>query len=324
MKAIVFHKYGSRDVLALEEVPKPVPGEHEMLVQVHASSVNAADWHLFRGDPYFARFMFGFPNPNITVPGADVAGIVIEAGSGVTRFKPGDEIIADKGGSGFGGFAEFAVVPESAAVSKPATLPFEEAGCIPLAGHTAFQALRSAGQLAEGNDVLIYGASGGVGSFAVQIAHAFGANVTAVCSGKNTGLVASLGASTVVDYQREDFTASGKKFDLILAANGNRKLCDFRNALKPGGRYVQTGGSMSQFYKVVAFGPFLSTGGRKLAPFLQKQNADELADLVALVANGKVRPVLDRFYNLEEVPEAIRYMEDEHPQGKIGIKISSY
>lgn len=262
MKAIVYTKYGApTEVLHLKQVEKPAPGDHEVLIKVHAASVNAADWHIVRADPFLARFATGLLKPKHTIPGADVAGRIEAVGKSVTQFRPGDEVFGDLSACGWGAFAEYVCAHENALVLKPATVPFEQAAAVSLAAVTALQGLRDKGQIKAGQKVLINGASGGVGTFAVQIAKAFGAEVTGVCSSSKMEMVRALGADHVVDYTQEDFTRSGQHYDLILAANGNRSLFDYRRALSPRGSYVTTGGSMTQLFQAMLLGPLMSMAG---------------------------------------------------------------
>ncbi|MHC4252230.1 MAG: NAD(P)-dependent alcohol dehydrogenase, partial [Planctomycetota bacterium] len=258
MKAIVCHKYGPPDDLKLEEVPKPIPRDDEALVRVHASSVNAHDWHFVRCDPFIMRLVFGLFRPKYKIPGVDVAGRIEAVGENVKRFEPGDEVFADVSGCGLGGFAEYVCVPENVLARKPAGITFEEAAAVPMAGVTALQALRDKGHIQSGQNVLINGASGGVGSFAVQIAKSFGAEVTGICSTDKVDMVRSAGADHIVDYTREDFARSGKRYDLILAAGGHRHILMYKRALTPTGTLVCSGGSMAQILQVGLLGPMLS------------------------------------------------------------------
>src|SRR6266581_384801 len=265
MRAIGYHTYGSPDVLKLEEVQKPVPQDDEVLVKVHAASVNAAELHLLRADPFLMRLMgYGLLKPKHTILGAAMAGRVEAVGRNVTQFQPGDEIFGDLTKCGFGAFAEYVCASEDALALKPANVTFEEAAAVPLAAVTALQGLRAKGQIKPGQKVLIYGAGGGVGTFAVQIAKSFGAEVTAVCSTRNVDMVRSIGADHVIDYTQEDFTQNGQRYDLILAANGYHPLSDYKRALSPQGMYVMTGGSMAQLFQAMLLGPcYQGTAVRK-------------------------------------------------------------
>ena len=322
MKAIVYHTYGSPDVLKLEEVQKPAPQENEVLVKVVAASVNAADWHLLRADPFLARFAQGLLKPKNTILGVDVAGRVEAVGSHVTQFRPGDEVFADLSQCGYGAFAEYACGTEDAFVLKPTTLSFEQAATVPLASVTALQGLRDRGKIQTGHKVLINGASGGVGTFAVQIAKSFGAEVTAVCSTAKMAMVRALGADHVIDYTREDFTQNGVQYDLILAANGYHPLAAYQRALSPNGIYVMTGGSPAQFYQAALLGPWRSrNSSQKMGNLLARPSQKDLLFMRELVDTGKVKPVIDRCYPLHQVPDAIRYLEAGHAAGKVVITV---
>lgn len=323
MKAIVHHKYGPPDVLNLEDIQKPTAGDGEVLVKVHAASVNAGDWHLMRADPFLVRFMFGgLLKPKHKILGADIAGRVEAVGSNAKQFQPGDEVFGDLSACGFGAFAEYVCVPESALACKPANTTFEEAAAIPQAALAALQGLRDKGQIQGGKKVLINGASGGVGTFAVQIAKSFGAEVTGVCSTRNLDMVRSIGADRVVDHTQEDCTQNGQRYDLILDTAAYRSASDYQHALNPKGVYVLVGGSMVRLFQVMARGPWISMpGGKKLDFLVSKPNREDLGILKALVETGKVTPVIDRRYKLSEVPEAIRYLEEGHTRGKVVITV---
>jgi NADPH:quinone reductase-like Zn-dependent oxidoreductase len=322
MKAIVYRKYGPPDVLQLEEIPKPTPADDRVLVKVHAASANPADWHVMRGDPFFLRLMVGLLKPKRTILGADIAGRVEAVGKDVDQFQPGDEVFGDVSQSGFGAFAEYAAVPETALVLKPAGVTFEEAAAVPLAALSALQGLRDRGKLQPGQKVLINGASGGVGTFAVQIAKAFGAEVTGVCSTRNVDLVRSIGADQVIDYTREDFTRRSVRYDLILDAAAFRSVGDYRRALKPNGTYVMVGGSTARMFQLMLLRPwFAMTGGKKMDLLLSKPNQEDLLVLKGLIETRKLAPVIDRRYQLNEVPEAIRYLEQGHARGKVVITV---
>ena len=321
MKAIVCRKYGSPDVLRLEELEKPTPKDHEVLLKVHAASANAGDWHLLRGEPFPVRLMFGLLKPRHKILGADVAGRVAAVGRNVSEFQPGDEVFGDISVCGFGAFAEYVCVTENALVLKPANLSFEEAAAAPAAAVTALQGLRK-GQIQPGQKVLVNGASGGVGTFAVQIAKSFGADVTGVCSTRNLDRVRSIGADHVIDYTREDFTQNGRRYDLILAANGYHSIGDYKRALSPNGIYVMTGGSGAQMFQAMFLGPWLSmVGNKKMGNLLMKPNKKDLVFVKELLEAGKVVPVIDRRYPLNEVADAIRYLEEGHARGKIVITL---
>jgi NADPH:quinone reductase-like Zn-dependent oxidoreductase len=323
MKAMVYHTYGSPDVLNLEEVETPTPKDDELLIKVHAASANARDWRLLRADPFLVRLMGGgVLKPKNTILGADVAGRVEAVGRNVTRFRPGDEVFGDLATCGTGSFAEYVSVPEHAVALKPANLTFEQAAAAPMAAVTALQGLRDTGHIQPGQKVLINGASGGVGTFAVQIAKAFGAEVTAVCSTNKVDMVRSLGADQVIDYTQEDFTQNGQRYDLILAVNGYHPISAYKRALRPKGIYVMAGGSTAQLFQALLLGPWISrTGGKKLAALSAKPNQKDLVFMTGLLEEGKVVPVIDRCYPLREVPEAIRYLEEGHVKGKVVITV---
>ena len=324
MKAIVYHTYGSPDVLKLEEVEKPTPKDNEVLVKVHAASVNAGDWaHLLRGKPFLMRLMgFGLLKPKHQILGSDIAGRVEAVGRNVKQFQPGDEGFGNTAEYGFGGFAEYVSVPEEALVLKPANLSFEEAAAVPQAALTALQGLRDKGQIQKGQKVLINGAGGGVGTFAVQIAKSFGAEVTAVCSTRNLDIVSSIGADQVIDYTQEDFTQNGQRYDLILAVNGYHSISAYKRALHPEGVYVMTGGSNAQLFQAMLLGPLISrTGRQKMGNSAHKPNQRDLLCMKELLETGKVVPVIERRYPLGETAEALRYLEEGHAQGKVVITV---
>jgi NADPH:quinone reductase-like Zn-dependent oxidoreductase len=320
VKAIVREIYGPPDVLHLEEVPRPTVGDGDVLVRVQAASANAGDWHLLRGTPFPIRLVAGLRKPKFKIIGNDIAGCVVAVGRNVTEFRPCDEVFGELSRCGFGAYAEFAAAPEKALASKPANLSFEEAAAIPTAGCTALQGLRQ-GRIERGQRVLINGASGGVGTFAVQIAKTFGAEVTAVCSTRNVDAVRSIGADHVLDYTKDDFAATGQRYDLILAANGNRSIWDYKRALRAGGTYVMTGGSNRQLTDALLFGPVLSIGRQKLGNLLVKPNQADLLFLKELCETGRVRPTIDRRFPLRDVPAAVRYVEDGRARGKVVITI---
>ena len=323
MKAVVYEAYGPPDVLHLKNVEKPSPGDNEVLVRVHAASVNAADWRLMRASPFLVRFHTGLLRPTrLRILGADIAGRVEAVGRNVVRFKPGDEVFGDVYASGFGGFAEYKCARETELALKPANISFDEAAAVPLAALTALHGLRDKGRVRPRQTVLIHGASGGVGTFAVQLARHFGAQVTAVCSREKVAMALALGADHAIDYTREDFTASGRQYDLILAANGNRSIFDYRRALNPGGTYVMAGGDPMQLFQALLLGPWLSMVGRKkVGALMSTPNPEDLLLLKDLLESGKIRPVIDRRCPLSEVPDAIRYVEQGHAKGKVVITL---
>ncbi|MEI4771476.1 NAD(P)-dependent alcohol dehydrogenase [Psychrobacillus sp. FJAT-51614] len=320
MKAIISNKYGSPDILKLKEVETPIPDDNQVLVKVHAASLNYGNLVLLKGEPFLARFAFGILKPKYSIPGGDIAGRIESVGKNVKQFKPGDEVFGDLSGCGWGAFAEYVAVPEDVLVLKPSNLSFEEAAAVPMAATTALQSLRNKGSIESGQKVLINGASGGVGTFAVQIAKSFGAEVTGVCSTRNLNIVKSIGADYVIDYTKEDFTKNTQHYDLILAVNGYQPISAYKRALSPNGNYVMVGGSGAQFTQAMVLGPFFSmTGSKKMGSFLQRANQKDLIFIKDLIEAGKVKPVIERSYKLSEVPEAFRYFEEGHNQGKIVI-----
>ena len=319
MRAIVYRRYGSPAVLRLEEIPRPTPKAREVLVEVHAASVNAADRVLLRGEPRLVRLGIGLAKPRRSVLGFDLAGRVAAVGPSVRRFRAGDEVF---GASKFGAFAEYACVAEDTLTAKPANVSFEQAAATPTAGYTALQGLRDKGRIRAGQSVLIDGASGGVGTFAIQIAKALGAEVTAVCSTRNVDIAHSLGADRVIDYRRQDFAAEGRQYDLVLAANAYRPLRDYAQALTPSGTYVMTGGGGRQILQVLTAGAWLSlTGGKKLGNLMALAKGPDIRFLAELLEAGKIVPVIERTYPLAGVPDAIRYLEQEHARGKLVINV---
>jgi len=326
MKAIVYCDYGSPDVLKLEDIEKPVPNDNELLIRVRAVSVNPLDWHYVRGAPYVGRLMgMGLRKPKEIRLGVDYAGTVEAVGRNVTLFKPGDEVFGGRTGA-FGDYVR--AREDRAVVLKPANLTFEQAASIPIAAITALQALRDDGKVQSGQKVLINGASGGVGTFAVQIAKSFGAEVTGVCSTRNLEMVRSLGADQVIDYTREDFTKSATRYDVVLDLVGNRSLLENKRILKAKGIYVLVGGGgpenqgligpLAAPIKESILSPFVS---QKFVMVLAELNKKDLTILSDLMQSGKVKPVIDRQYKLSEVPEALRYLEKGHARGKVVITV---
>jgi len=320
MKAIVRETYGPPDVLHLDDVPVPTLRDDDVLVRVRAASANAGDWHLLRGTPFPFRLVAGLRTPRFKIIGTDIAGYVEAVGRNVSQFRPGDEVFGELSRCGFGAYAEFAAATEKALAMKLANLSFEEAATLPTAGCTALQGLRK-GRIDRAQRVLINGASGGVGTFAVQIAKTFGAEVTAVCSTRNLDMVRSTGADQVIDYTKDDFATHGERYDLILAANGNRSIWDYRRALNADGCYAMTGGSNRQLSDALMFGPLLSMGRRQFGNVFVKPNQADLLVLKALCETGKVRPVIDRRFPLSEVSSAVRYVEDGHARGKVVVTV---
>jgi NADPH:quinone reductase-like Zn-dependent oxidoreductase len=323
MKAIVTAKYGPPDVLELTEVEKPIPLDNQILVKIHAASVNFGNLVLLKGEPYLARFAFGLFKPKYTIPGGDISGVVESIGKDVTQFRPGDEVFGDLSGCGWGGFAEYVAAPEKAFALKPANLSFEEAAAVPMAGVTALQSLRDKGKIQSGQKVLINGASGGVGTFAVQIAKSYGAEVTGVCSTRNLDILKSIGADYCLDYKKEKFPQNNdRRYDLILGVNGHQPISAYKRALTPNGIFVHVGGSGAQMFQAMVQGPWVSmTGKQKMGTFLQRANQKDLLFIKELLEAGKVKPIIDRSYKLSELPEAFRYFEEGHSQGKVVITV---
>ena len=316
MKAIVYYQYGSPDVLELKEIDKPVVTDDDVLVRVHAAALNAGDVFFMRGSPWVARMVVGFRRPKNHILGWDVAGRVKAVGKKVTRFQPGDEVYSSCNHT----LAEYACAAEDKFAMKPANLSFEQAAAVPTAAITALQGLRDAGKLQPGQKVLINGASGGVGTFAVQIAKAFGAQVTGVCSTRNVDMVRSIGADHVIDYTKEDFTKSGRRYDLILDNVANRSFSDLRRALTPQGIIIPNSGhgGMGYVVKALVLSAFVRQQGR---PYIAIPNNEDLVVLKELIEAGKVTPVIDRTYPLSDTPEAFRYLNEGHAQGKVVITL---
>jgi NADPH:quinone reductase-like Zn-dependent oxidoreductase len=322
MKAMVQDSYGSAEVMELREIDKPEIAEDQVLVRVHAAGVNPADWAIMSGLPYIARPVYGLRKPKNAVRGTDVAGEVVAVGNSVTRIRPGDEVF----GWCIGAYAEYASVSEDALALKPANVTFEQAASVPMAGLVALQALRDHGNVQAGQSVLINGASGGIGTFAVQIAKSMGAQVTGVCSTGHVDMVRSIGADLVIDYTQKDFTQDGQRYDFILDNVANHSLSDLRGALTPTGTLVPNGGGFDNRW--------LASGGRvirahainrfvnhKLQPFLVSFNLEDLAALEELIEAGKLTPVIDRTYPLAETPQAISHVREGHARGKVAITV---
>jgi NADPH:quinone reductase-like Zn-dependent oxidoreductase len=317
MKAFVYERYGPPETLRMAEVGKPVPKADQVLVEVLAASVNAADWHVLRGKPLFSRATLGLLRPKHQILGGDVAGRVEAVGDGVIRFKPGDEVYANLLDHGYGGFAEYVAVPVSVMSLKPAQLSFEEAAAVPMAATTALQGLRHHGELRPGQRVLINGATGGVGSFAVQIAKASGAEVTGVTSTPNLDLVRSLGADHVLDYTATDFTRGGGRYDLILDTVGNRSVPDLKRALAPGGRAAVTG-----FTSVAGLLGVSLRGGKQIAQVQAHVTTRDLELLSELIEAGRLRPQIDRRYRFADIPAAIAYLEQGRARAKVVVEMA--
>jgi len=311
MKAVVFDKKGSPEKLIYKDVEKPVPNDNEVLIKIASVSANAADYRSMRMGIIPKRKIFG----------ADVAGRVVAAGKNIRQFKPGDEVIGDLAGCGFGGFAEYAVAPEKLLIPKPENLAFEDAAALPMASVTALQALRNKGNIQPGQKVLIVGSGGGVGTFAVQLAKYFGTEVTAVCSSKKITQSSSLGADYVIDYTKEDFTKSNRRYDLILAVNGNYPLSAYRRILNPHGIYVMVGGALPQIFKSLVLGRLMSFGSKKMRSLAAKPNKKDLEFIAKLAKDGTISPVIEQRYSLDQTADAMRYLGEGHALGKVVINL---
>lgn len=316
MNAFVSDRYGGPEMMRLEDVANPAAGDGEVLVKVHAISVNPADWHLLRGSPLMMRAAMGLFRPKQKIIGADIAGTVEAIGKGVTRLKPGDEVIGDLSAGRFGGFAEYVAGKEDLFVAKPANLSFAEAAAIPLAGITALQGVLKHGPIRAGQTVLVNGASGGVGHFAVQIAKSFGAEVTGVTSTKNIDLVRSFGADHVIDYRDEDFAQEGESWDLIIETVGNKSLREIRHALAPNGKATVIG--FKTMPRVLAVSLF---GGKRVSMMTAKATMPDLETLAKLAEAGSLKPNIDKTYPFAELPAAIAYLEEGHVRGKVVVKV---
>ncbi|HEY2138759.1 MAG TPA: NAD(P)-dependent alcohol dehydrogenase, partial [Chthoniobacterales bacterium] len=327
MKAYVYYEFGSPDVLRLEEIAKPVPNDNQLLIKVHAVSVNPLDWHYMEGTPYLGRLPeFGLLKPRVKQLGVDYAGTVEAVGKDVTQFKPGDEVYGNR----FGAFAEYIVATDKGLALKPSNLTFEQAASVPVAAVTALQAIRDKGKIQPGQKILINGASGGVGTFAVQIAKSFGADVTGVCSGKNADMVRSIGADRVIDYTKEDFTEGAQRYDLIVDNVGNHSLLECRRVLTANGKIIIIGGGgindgrwtgpLIAFMKGLMLKPFVT---QEMGMMLAEMNHKDLTILGDLMQSGKVKPVIDRTYPFNQLPEALRYLEGGHARGKVVITVGN-
>lgn len=322
MKAMIYTQYGSPDQLRLADVPKPTPKANEVLVKIHATSINSADVRLMHGKPFMIRLAgYGVFKPKYQILGSDIAGQVEQVGHEVTAFQPGDRVYGDLSNVGLGGFAEYVAVQASALAPIPQDLTFEEAAALPMAGITALQAIQKA-QLQAGERVAINGATGGVGTFAVQIARAFGADVTAIASTTKLAMLLELGATTVIDYAREDFTTHAGRYDVILGINGYHPLRHYARALKPNGRYVMVGGTDAQIFEALLLSPFTpKPDGKRLISFTSKSTSEALQTLSALVESGKVKPIIERCYPLTDLADALRLLEAGHARGKVIITL---
>jgi NADPH:quinone reductase-like Zn-dependent oxidoreductase len=311
MKAVVYSRKISPEKLIYCDVDKPIPKDNEVLIKIKAVSLNAADYRSMKMGLIPKRKIFG----------ADISGYIESIGKNVTQFKPGDEVMGDLASFGFGGCAEYVTVPEKAVIIKPSKISFEEASTLPMAALTALQALRDKGNIHKDHKVLIVGCAGGVGTFAIQLAKYYETEVTGVCSSKNVQQSNSLGADFVIDYTKDDFSKSGKLFNLILGINGNYPLLTYRKCLAPDGIYVMVGGSLSQIFKSLLFGWIFSFGPKKMRSVAAKPNRYDLEFLATLLENGKINPIIDRRYSLEETPDAMNYLSRGHSTGKVVISI---
>ena len=319
MKAIVYVKYGQpKEVHHLKEVKKPIPKENEVLVKIYASAINSSDSTMTRGKPFLGRLWQGFFKPKNRILGSDIAGKIEAVGENVKQLKQGDDVFGDISDIGWGGFAEYVSVPENILVLKPTNLTFEEAAAVPQASVVALQGLRNHGQIQKGQKVLINGAGAGIGTFAVQIAKSYRAEVTGVCSAKKFDIVRSIGADHVIDYKKEDFTKSGQLYDLIFDLHISHSISEYKQALVPKGKYIAC-----DFYPTSVFlGPLISLlGSKKVKSYIAKSNIKDLAHIKELIEAGKIKPVIDKRYPLSKVSEAIQYYEKKHTQGKIVITV---
>jgi NADPH:quinone reductase-like Zn-dependent oxidoreductase len=322
MKAIVCEKYGPPDVLQLKEVEKPSPKEDEVLIKIHAAALNKGDWYALTGKPFLVHLTDGLLKPKDKILGMDVAGRIEAVGRNVNQFQPGDEVFGDISWCGKGAYAEYGSVPENVLAQKPANLSFEEAAAAPVAAVVALQGIRDIGQIQPGQKVLINGASGGVGTFAVQIAKYYGAEVTAVCSTGKIEMVRSIGADYVIDYTKVDFTQNGQQYDLIIGVNGHHSLSNYKRALSPEGTYVGIGGTIASIFQSNLLGPLMSKkGGKQFRNTLAKQSQKDLDVIKELLEAGKIVPVIDRRFTLSQVPEAFRYFGEGHAKGKVVITV---
>lgn len=320
MRAIVYEEYGQPDVLHLAEVAKPVPGDDEVLVKIHAVSVNYVDYHVMTGESILLRAMNGIRKPRKKILGDDIAGVVESIGAEIKHFKPGDAVF---GICNTGGFAEYRCLPETYLAQKPDSMTFEQAAAIPTAGITALQGIRDHGQIQKGQKALVVGASGGVGMYAIQIAKSFGAQVTGICSSRKMGFVRSIGADQVIDYTRNDFTQIESGYDFIFAIAGDQSIFEYQRALLPGGVFVCVGGSTRQYFQAMLLGPFISLySGKKFKSMFGNPTREDYQVMIELFEVGKLDPVIDKLFPLNETPEAMRYYADGNVTGKIVISVA--
>ncbi|WOK07117.1 NAD(P)-dependent alcohol dehydrogenase [Imperialibacter roseus] len=318
MKAMIYTQYGASDVLRLEDVGKPIPKDDEVLVKVHAASLNSWDWDRLTGKPRIYRLLSGMGKPTLPILGADVAGVVVETGTQITKFKPGDEVFGDLSAGKWGGFAEYTCAKEEELTIKPASMTFEEAAAIPQAGGMALQALTEKRTIKAGDSVLINGAGGGVGTFAIQIAKSLGAHITAVDLTEKHAMLQSLGASRVIDHTKEDFTKQDRQYDLIVDVIATRSISDYKRVLKPGGVYTMIGGHLGTIFQVGLLGGLVSTKEKRLSILIQQPNKP-LGAFIKLFEEGKVKPIIDKVYPLEELPEAFQRIGNGSVKGKVVI-----
>lgn len=324
MKAVLYDRYGGPEVLHLAEIDKPAPQDDEVLIKVHATGLNAADWRLMRADPFVVRAMNGLLRPKNQILGADVAGVVEAVGPQVTQFQPGDAVYGELSVTAGGGLAEYVCASEKCLAVKPANLSFAQAAAVPMAGLTALQGLRDVGKIQRGQTVLIHGASGGVGTFAVQLARHFGAEVTAVCSTGKMEMARALGATHIIDYTQKDFARQGKQYDLIFVANGKRPPSDYVESLTPTGTFVIAGGTLTHLMQTMLLGPLKSRpDGRQFKSFTATAEQADLRHLAGLLESGAIAPVIERTYPLAETAEAMRHLDAGHAGGKIVVVVAS-
>lgn len=321
MKAIVFKEYGLPNVLAIEEVPKPMPNEDEVLVRIHSAALNDWDWGLVRGKPFVIRMMYGFNKPKIHIPGVDISGSVESVGGKVSSFEAGDEVYCDLSECGFGGFAEYVCVPEKILTRKPSNISHNDASALPHAGILALQGLVDLGKVKSGQRILINGAGGGVGTLGIQLLNSYDVQVDGVDSGEKLDLLKSLGFDNVIDYKKVDFTKGGDRYDLILDTKSNRSAFKYARALKKNGRYVTVGGSMPRLFDILITGSLISLfTGKKLSVLSLKANLG-LEKISDLVEKGQIKPVVDGPYDFDKIPELLQYFGDGKHKGKVVIDI---
>ncbi|MGB3827378.1 MAG: NAD(P)-dependent alcohol dehydrogenase [Ornithinimicrobium sp.] len=321
MKAVIAPTYGGPETLEVRDVDTPTPEADEVLIRVHAASLNAADWHVLRADPFFVRMSFGLRRPKIKGLGADVAGVVEAVGEAVTEYRVGDEVLGELGACGFGACAEYVAAPTKYLTHKPAEITFAQAASLPMAGVTALQALRDQAGVQPGESVLIHGASGGVGSFAIQIAKTLGARVSALGSAGKMAQMSALGADEVIDYTTTDAFAGGRTWDVIIGVNGFRPLSTYRAALNPGGRYLMIGGTGKQMFQGVVLGRLASRGGKSLGSVMAKVSPERLSAVARMAQSGQLKTVIDRTFPLAESADALRHLEEGHSHGKTIVSV---